>query len=195
MENIKIDEEGHACWYSGSVYLVSPLIMQLTGLCDKNGKEIYEGDVLGLDDPEDESRCVVVFQEGAFKRDYNPCLNEELKNDEDYLEKDYVCHFDAVDVQMWKVIGNICENPELLTRYESLKECEHELKLKAYNNGLIIRREKTGWASHPYYFKLMAYHDDVEGEIGEFVSERAAVRAAREYMNLHEVEYGLHFNY
>jgi len=65
----------------------------------------------------------------------------------------------------------------------------------SYNNGLIIRREETGWASHPYRFKLIEYHEDVEEVVGEFPREKAAVTAARLYMQLHEVEYGLTFNY
>ena len=68
-------------------------LQQFTGLKDKNGKEIFEGDILG----KGEEKYEVNFQDGAFvihTRHYGvKCLNEFA-----HLE----------------VIGNIYENPELL---------------------------------------------------------------------------------
>lgn len=72
--------------------------MQFTGLLDKNGREIYEGDVLGVNDPGDRSRAVVVFHEGAFKPQL--CVQWATPI------------FDN-DWDDWEVIGNIYENPEL----------------------------------------------------------------------------------
>jgi len=91
----------------GKIYL------QYTGLKDKCGKEIWEGDILGLDDPDDNSRCIVVFKDGAFKRDSNQFLSREDKLDGDYFEKDFIHHFDKVDSEIWKVIGNIYSNSDL----------------------------------------------------------------------------------
>ena len=69
------------------------IIMQYTGLQDKNGKEIYDGDVVRSD--RHRTVCKIVFQYGAFRFDLGT--------------KKY-----AVEIEC-EVIGNIYENPELLT--------------------------------------------------------------------------------
>jgi uncharacterized phage protein (TIGR01671 family) len=84
--------------------------MQFTGLHDKNGKEIYEGDLIKfyIEDCQDiEGISEVIFREGCFtitaEKDYWPCL-------------------DAVDVKYREVIGNIYENPvwvEIVTQYHT----------------------------------------------------------------------------
>ncbi len=71
------------------------LVMQYTGLKDKNGKEIYEGDI--LDGGESyEGRYVVIYSGfGFWLKDWP----DELYSD-DFTERE--------------VIGNIYENPELI---------------------------------------------------------------------------------
>lgn len=83
-------------------------LMQYTGLKDKNGKEIYEGDVVQEDIRRDKRSkpimrwSVVVYSEkGMFIVE---CLPKSLRQwNELYKENDEV-----------EVIGNIYENPELL---------------------------------------------------------------------------------
>ncbi len=84
--------------------VVQDTVGQFTGLQDKNGKDIYEGDILEFVDEKGKVyRRAVVYNEGAFcqeisfdwlKLAYNPLKNHQL--------------------ELWEVIGNIHDNPELL---------------------------------------------------------------------------------
>ena len=72
-------------------------LMQYTGLKDKNGTEIYEGDIIW--DAHAEIHGKVTFDEGTF------CV--EWKTHIEHL-------FEVVSDYYAEVIGNIYENPELL---------------------------------------------------------------------------------
>ena len=84
-------------------------LMQFTGLKDKNGKEIYEGDVLSLDYPikdafgDDNSsiriKVFIEFQGGSF-----------WFSGEGYTD----CNWHFYNEIDREIIGNIYENPELL---------------------------------------------------------------------------------
>jgi len=80
-------------------------LMQFTGLKDKNGKEIYEGDVIQWEEQEDWSTNVykktaeVKFVDGAFR------THTEFTSNENNL---------GIVATWGEVIGNIYENPELL---------------------------------------------------------------------------------
>jgi len=71
--------------------------MQYTGLKDKNGKEIYEGDVV-KDDAVSDGVYSVAFRKGAW------CIETDHWTHSNYMYGRTGLH----------VIGNIYENPELI---------------------------------------------------------------------------------
>jgi len=70
-------------------------IMQYTGLKDKNGKDIYEGDI--VKHATDEGVYKVIFEDGGF-----------------YVKNLFEYDFQTINEYPLEVIGNIYENPELL---------------------------------------------------------------------------------
>jgi len=70
--------------------------MQYTGLKDKNGKEIYEGDIIALDD----IKCPITWSDGGFQM-----ITSENQGKSNALQD---------RTKYFEIIGNIHENPELL---------------------------------------------------------------------------------
>ncbi|MCY7446360.1 YopX family protein [Bacillus safensis] len=108
--------------YSGVVPVHWDSVGQYTGLKDSEGNEIYEGDIIHCvhwffngDEIEEHFTASVGFRDGSFtlenikSRYYSDFTGEENGKgicwigDINYCEEDY------------EVIGNIYENPELLT--------------------------------------------------------------------------------
>ena len=75
------------------------VLMQYTGLKDKNGKEIYEGDIVKT------TTSIYEIKRGIG----GMFLQETCIDGDEYL-------FRQLETEICEVIGNIYENPELLTK-------------------------------------------------------------------------------
>lgn len=89
------------------IKLKNIILMQSTGLLDKSGKEIFEGDILEVTDKHSWLEVVSYSQEKAMF--VTEEINREFKVPESPL-------YDLLDSTFlkFKVIGNIYEDPELL---------------------------------------------------------------------------------
>ncbi len=92
---------------AASPYEDMVVLMESTGLFDKNKREIFQGDICKLNGGASDVFFEVDFEEGCFvarvpwKKEFSP----ELKA---------YCNFDSL-VMVLEVVGNIFETPELLT--------------------------------------------------------------------------------
>lgn len=92
-------------WVYGYLCEVIPeTVGQYTGLTDKNGKKIFEGDIVHCISNTDCGNCVVIFEEGEFR----------LIPDRYYKTYTTGGGYHAIRCFIKEVIGNIHDNPELL---------------------------------------------------------------------------------
>jgi len=120
-----VDDNGEMC--TNGDYCNGPennsnkkIVMQFTGLKDKNGKEIYEGDIIKYGDGGVEERFqirLVYFDKGSFVVDDDVYFSGDLSP---IVLSCFACN-DEEDGDECEVIGNIYENPELLESKEAKK--------------------------------------------------------------------------
>lgn len=84
-------------------------IGQFTGICDKNGKEIYDGDIVKT-----------ILQDSGrqmfFKVIYSPDYYRFELQEYGRFSGGYLWDFDDFDEGSLILIGNIHDNPELLEK-------------------------------------------------------------------------------
>lgn len=90
-------------------------LIQFTGLVDKNGKEIYEGDILN----DGGSIGQVIYVNGMlfFWNRHHKTFEEFVRSDVDTYEECQTAiggYTDSTPMKRAEVIGNVFENPELL---------------------------------------------------------------------------------
>ena len=109
VEQKRMDPGGDMHTFSNPHYLsncYTNIFLQYTGLKDRNGKEIYEGDIIshkyfkGLSGIQKEIIAPIEFVKGRFG------FYEYKRDDDGY--------FNTEDLDINEVIGNIYENAELL---------------------------------------------------------------------------------
>lgn len=125
-KEIKIWEDNYCITKDGSV-LLSPscydpvitktndvVLMQYTGLKDKNEREIYEGDIL-TDHSKRPTSMREVNGEVIFFEDYGGYAVAIYSDD--YRER-YIYELRSIVAKEYEIVGNIYENPELLPKLD-----------------------------------------------------------------------------
>ena len=106
----EVDLDGHHIRYYSDrpVFTKQETIGQFTGLYDKNGKEIYEGDILMCIGQREDNKGRKYLRKVSFKNG-SFCMSVLEYNIDSYLYKHIVN-----GKLNWEVIGNIYDNKELL---------------------------------------------------------------------------------
>ena len=105
------------CEFTGYEEVLSETIGQYTGLTDKNGKRIFEGDILDVSS-DVAYGGVAVHRLGYFVVEFhNGCFMKSALDDPqlsffDNAKRKGLYHFISTDIH--KIVGNIYDNPEIL---------------------------------------------------------------------------------
>lgn len=88
---------------------------QFTGLKDKNGKRIFEGDLFAIDD---DCISVIIFKDGCFRLEVHGICGTYMESGYDECGGGYgIIECDPIDwyyIHDMVIIGNIYDHPQLL---------------------------------------------------------------------------------
>lgn len=98
LSDISYDENGYIDYSHTPV--ISETVGQFTGLTDKNGKEIYEGDIV---------------KEERVRQDWERIIKTEVIFEIDFND---FASYSQKEAEKLEIIGNIYDNPSLLTNKE-----------------------------------------------------------------------------
>ena len=118
IENRKIYPELDHWWKETDIPFSEIVLMQSTGLKDKSGKEIYEGDIVRWKDLESFDDFPI---DEVLKVEYSDEFMKWITCNKNDLQDDL---YDFTDNRDLEVIGNIYENPELVEEQTIIKEVE-----------------------------------------------------------------------
>ena len=114
-------EDGHHLQYEDNtdtpVFIIPETVGQYTGLTDKNGVRIFEGDILDVSS-DVAYGGVAVHRLGYFVVEFhNGCFMKSALDDPqlsffDNAKRKGLYHFISTDIH--KIVGNIHDNPEIL---------------------------------------------------------------------------------
>jgi uncharacterized phage protein (TIGR01671 family) len=121
-----INRKGRAFWTEDSIPTSSDKVMQFTGMKDKKGIEIYDGDILEVKFNEryreriswkgkPDAIAKVFWDYSGFRLE---CKGEKDKRYADFYDfinnMEYKNDWCDINLKYTRIIGNIYENPELL---------------------------------------------------------------------------------
>lgn len=113
MQELEGEDENGNSFYSISVDVKT--LGQFTGLCDKNGKEIYEGDIVHCWDTIAKCEIWAVVEFGNPNAEYTWGWQLRKIKGSKGVNLDILCWVECEETNAYcEIIGNIYDNPELL---------------------------------------------------------------------------------